>query len=172
MLCASTIMSVLAREGGYVNHPNDRGGPTNLGVTKKTLEAYREREVTDYELRSLSTAEAVAIYRENYWIAPGFHQLGLGDVTTELVFDTAVHSGPRQATKMLQRAAGVKADGIIGPITTEAVQRLEGPHLAALFVGERLEFIANLVSMDKTQIVFLRGWASRLRDQVLLIPLA
>ena len=57
---------LLAHEGGYVNHPSDPGGMTNLGVTKRTYDEYHGTEVTEDEMRALTKADAEPIYRRNY----------------------------------------------------------------------------------------------------------
>jgi hypothetical protein len=64
------IDDILAREGGFVNHPADRGGPTNFGVTQATLASWRGREATIDDVRSLTIDEARDIYRTKYYVGP------------------------------------------------------------------------------------------------------
>ena len=63
------VDSVLASEGGYVDHPRDPGGATNRGITRAALARYRGTPVSNAEMRLLGVAEATVIYRENYWNA-------------------------------------------------------------------------------------------------------
>jgi len=98
---------IIRREGGYVNHPSDRGGPTNFGITAQTLGAWRKlgRPATAAEVQALTETEARAIYRHQYITGPGL------DVITHpgllhLLVDAGVHSGPKQAVQWLQSALG------------------------------------------------------------------
>ena len=63
------IKEVLKHEGGFVNHPSDPGGMTNLGVTKRVYEKWMGREVSEQEMRDLSEDTAVKIYKKNYWFS-------------------------------------------------------------------------------------------------------
>lgn len=166
----SLIDNVLEREGGFVDHPDDRGGPTNMGITQRTLAEFFGRAVSTEEVRDLSRATARAIYRANYWQGPGFAGLHLPPVIAELVFDAGVHHGPHQATRMLQRAAGTTDDGIIGPFTQEAVMTSDLIPLAAGFLAERAEFFGQLITRDPTQAAFAHGWMRRLGEMIRLIP--
>ena len=165
------ISNLLEREGGYVNHPNDRGGPTNMGITHTILAAWRNVDsVSAEEVENLTRAEAVSIYKALYWVKPGFNFLQTSPVVIELLFDMAVHHGPGTAVRMLQRAAGVKDDGIIGPITRGVVGRLSGPTLAAGLMAERLDFIGDILTARPKQYVFADGWLNRFAKLVLMIP--
>jgi ferredoxin-NADP reductase len=68
---------ILRREGGYVNHPADRGGPTNFGITAQTLGSWRKlgRPATAAEVQALTEPEARAIYRQQYITGPGFETI-------------------------------------------------------------------------------------------------
>lgn len=161
---------LVEREQGYVNHPNDRGGPTNWGVTLRTLRAYRKHHVSIDELKALTVAQAKDVYRFLYWEQPGFNTLELSPANVEMIFDAGVHHGPRRAAQMLQLAIGVRDDGIIGPVTRKVAQSMDLETLAARYVGERLMFIARLVEGDPSQLVFLEGWMGRIREFILMIP--
>jgi lysozyme family protein len=95
------IDEVIGREGGYSNHPADRGGPTRWGVTEAVARAHGY--VGD--MRGFPRAEAVAIYRRLYWQKPGFDRVAqlMPRVAAEL-FDTGVNMGPATATGFLRRA--------------------------------------------------------------------
>lgn len=92
---------LLAREGGYVNHPADRGGPTNWGVTEQVA---REAGYAG-SMRDLPRTLARDIYRRRYWSGPGFDRVAtLSSAVAAELFDTAVNMGPSVATAFLQRA--------------------------------------------------------------------
>lgn len=154
------IDDIIAREGGYVDHPADRGGPTNFGITLTTLGGWRGRPVTAADVRGLSRAEAKAIYADRYIKRPGFDRIADAAKRAHLV-DCAVLHGPGRAIRLVQEAVGARIDGIVGPETT----RLIGLRGTALFNGAlaraRVKFLARIVARDPSQAVFLEGWMNR-----------
>lgn len=97
----SLIDEVIAREGGYVHHPADRGGPTRFGVTQAVARAHGYAG----EMRAFPREQAEAIYRRRYWHDPGFDRVALRmpRVAAEL-FDTGVNMGVAVAARFLRRA--------------------------------------------------------------------
>lgn len=95
------IDELLEREGGYVNHPADRGGPTNFGITEAVARAHGYAG----PMRMLPRGEAAAIYTRIYWLRPGFDAVAMrsAKIAAEL-FDTGVNMGPAVAATFLQRA--------------------------------------------------------------------
>jgi lysozyme family protein len=166
------ISDLLVREGGYVNNPADRGGPTNMGITQKTLSNWRGYPCTAQDVENLKEMEARTIYHEIYWVRPGFHQIDLSPVVIEMIFDTGVHSGPGRAVKLLQKAIAVTVDGSIGPVTRQCAHRLGGQRLASLFIGERVAYLGRLIEKDRTQAEFAAGWMARMREFIIDIPQA
>lgn len=164
------IRDILAREGGYVDRPEDRGGPTKYGITLATLSGWRKRQVTAADVQALTEAEAWDIYRHRYIGEPGFATLG--DVRLRaLLVDSGVHSGPKNAVRFLQRALGVPADGVLGPVTRAAIWQVEPRKLWLTVFAERLQFIGRLISNDLTDAdrdgipdnaEFAAGWLNRL----------
>ena len=162
--------TLLKREGGYVDHPNDRGGPTNMGITQTTLEIYLGRQVTKTEVRVLSKSLAKQIYHQNYWVKPSFYHFeDRGTKFCSMIFDAAVHHGWYRATIFLQQAAGTTADGYIGPQTIKAVDALESRVLASRFMAARTEFIGNIIGKDHSQAVFAIGWFHRVGAYIEMI---
>lgn len=149
---------VLRVEGGFVDHPLDPGGATNLGITHATLARWRGRPVAPADVRALTRAEAAAIYRARFWKAVAADRLPAG--VDLLVFDIAVASGPGRAARMLQQELGVAADGIVGPLTLAAAARARPGTLIAGLTARRLSFLGRL----STFAVFGRGWRRRARD--------
>jgi lysozyme family protein len=154
------ITNVIEREGGYVNHASDRGGPTNWGITQGTLAASRGRPVSIADVQALTQAEARKIYRANYFA-------GLDDVTDpkvlEFLFDYAVNSGPRRAVKALQTVIGVTADGAFGPASKAALAKVKQADLYGPLICERLDFYLRIIANDPSQVVFAAGWANRIK---------
>jgi lysozyme family protein len=95
------IDEVIGREGGYSNHPADRGGPTRWGVT----EAVARAQGFAGDMRGFPREEAVAVYRRLYWLRPGFDRVAeLAPRLAAELFDTGVNMGPEVAAGFLQRA--------------------------------------------------------------------
>ena len=109
------IERVLTHEGGYVNDPRDPGQETRWGISKRSYPAV--------DIRNLTRAQAIDIYRRDFW------QRVRGDeLPREFAFqalDAAVNHGIGNAVRWMQRAAGVADDGVIGPVTLAAVQRAQ-----------------------------------------------
>ncbi len=143
-------------EGGYVDHPADPGGATNLGITRRTLARWRGRAVSKSEVRSMSRQEAAEIYRAHYWDAVNGDDLPVG--IDAAVFDHAVNSGPSAAVRMLQQALGFKPDGVIGSATMAFVRACDSEVLLGELMKRRRSFLQRL----KTFRVFGRGWTRRL----------
>src|SRR5688572_21931612 len=103
-------------EGGYVDHPKDPGGATNMGITHKTLANWRRIspwwKLDKVEVKNLTRAEASEIYRAKYWDLTQGDKLPAG--VDLAVMDFAVNSGPARAAKALQRIVKAKVDGLIG----------------------------------------------------------
>jgi len=98
------INAVIAREGGYVNNPNDRGGATNFGIT----EAVARAQGFSGDMRSLARTQAVDIYTRLYWLKPGLNLIG--DIAPKLaakLLDIGVNMGPASALGFLKRALNV-----------------------------------------------------------------
>jgi lysozyme family protein len=138
---------LVGHEGGYVWHPNDPGGETNFGISK--------RSYPQEDIKGMTLDRAKAIYKRDYWDKAKCSRLPKG-VDFD-VFDTAVNSGVGRAAIFLQRAAGVVADGVIGQQTIEAVNSIPDAVIQARFNGERLDFMADLSTWPS----FGRGWARR-----------
>jgi lysozyme family protein len=146
---------VLLHEGGFVQHPRDPGGATKFGITRETLARFRGAPVSMEDVRSLTTAEAAAIYRRLYWDPIRGDELPAG--VDLAVFDFAVNSGPSRAVRTLQGALGVSQDGIIGPVTLAAARAADPVVLIRRLSRDRLRFLSRLAIWP----VFGRGWRRR-----------
>lgn len=155
-------------EGGTVNDPADHGGPTNFGITQRTLAAFRGRPVTAEEVRTLPRAEAVTLYRQRYWSTTGVDRLP--EALQPVVFDSAVNMGPGTAVRLLQQALAdlgqpVVVDGVLGSVTAATTARLvadrgAGPVVNAVCDRRRQRYL-DLIAADPTQTCFHAGWRRR-----------
>lgn len=149
-----SLDAVLVHEGGYVDHKKDPGGATNMGITHATLSRWRKRRVTKTDVKHLSKNEAAEIYRAKYWLRSDDLPSGVD----YCVFDYGVNSGPSRAAKGLQRAIGVKADGVIGPLTLRAVRDKPAKDIINIMCDKRLAWLKRL----KHWPTFGKGWARRI----------
>lgn len=143
---------LLGHEGGYSNHPNDPGGETMWGITRRV--ALKEGYTGDMHV--LPKELAKDIYRRKYWDAVKADSLP--DALRFSVFDAAVNSGVQQAVRWLQVAVDVVDDGVLGPMTLQAAQRANGHRTAVKLNAERLDFMTSLPTWGQ----FGRGWARRI----------
>ena len=167
------IDDVIGREGGYGNHPADRGGATRWGVSEAVARAHGWRG----DMRAFPRSEAVAIYRRAYWVRPGFDRVAIHAprVAAEL-FDTGVNMGPATAAGFLQRALNalnrgardypdMAADGRVGDVTIAALEafvttRRPGGEDVLLKAMEALqgERYLHLAERRPANEAFLYGW--------------
>lgn len=163
------IARVIAVEGGYVNHPNDPGGETNMGITKRVAV---DNGYTG-PMRTLPREIATSIYYERYLVAPGYEPLVLIDAAVaEELFDTTVNMGQARPSRWFQASintlcgANLAVDGKVGPGTIgayRACQQSRSPSqlcvamLASLDAAQRAEY-ARLVRVNSKLKVFLKGW--------------
>lgn len=95
------IEDVIGREGGYVNHPADTGGPTRWGVTQAVARAHGYQG----DMRLYPRDQAASVYRRVYWLRPGYDRVaGHAPKIAAELFDTAINMGPDTASGFLQRA--------------------------------------------------------------------
>lgn len=146
------INRILDHEGGYVNHPNDPGGETKWGISK--------RSYPHVNIKELTRADAIEIYRKDFWNR--VHGQELPREVAFSVLDGAVNSGMGNSVRWLQRAAGVGDDGIIGPLSLAAIRSANPLDLVLLYNAERLEFMTKL-SVWPT---FSKGWARRIAQNL------
>lgn len=149
---------ILHHEGGYVDHPKDPGGMTNLGVTKKTWEEWVGHEVSEKTMRALSAGDVAPLYKRKYWDRIQADSLPPG--IDYVVFDAAVNSGPGRAIKWLQGCVNVEVDGALGPKTLAAVKASDHKTLIEDYCKRRLSFLQDLPTWE----TFGRGWSKRVNE--------
>lgn len=148
---ARALEVVLQHEGGYVNHPDDPGGETIYGISR--------RSHPDVWAKGRPTLEdAKQIYHRDYWLP--IKADAMPAAVALMVFDTAVNAGNRRAAILLQRALRVTADGNIGPVTLAAANRADTRTLVNHIAAERIVFNSGLSNWGS----FGLGWSRRVVD--------
>lgn len=143
---------LIGHEGGYACNPADPGGETKWGISK--------RSYPNEHIASLTLARAKALYLRDYWAPAGCE--AVPDALRFDLFDTAVNSGVSAAIRLLQNAAGVAADGVLGPVTLQALGAAHSATVVARFNGWRLAMMANTPQFA----TFGRGWARRIAENL------
>ena len=148
------LKMLLHHEGGYVNHPSDPGGETNLGVTKKV---YQEWGGTK-DMKDLTVEDVAPIYKKNYWDRCKCDDLESG--VDWVVFDWAVNSGTGRSAKAIQKICGASQDGAIGPKTLALIGTQNTQYVIEEFGKIRQDFYESLKTFD----TFGKGWTRRNKE--------
>lgn len=155
------VPHILRWEGGFVDHPLDRGGATNKGVTLATFRAFYGAERTVDDLKAITTEQWTYILRRGFWDVCGADGITSQDVANTLV-DWAWGSGARTTVKEVQRLIGTTPDGIAGPKTLRFINAADPRQLFDDIQAARERFYRRIVERNPSQSVFLRGWLNRL----------
>lgn len=167
---------IVGNEGGYVNNPDDKGGPTNWGITQAVARAHGYTG----DMRNLTRDQALAILDADYWTGPRFDQIAaVSPAVAYELCDTGVNMGPSVPSKFLQRwltalnnkgqlYPDLDADGRIGPRTVSALKTFlaargkegEGRLLAALNCSQGARYL-ELAEGREANETFLYGWLAR-----------
>ncbi len=147
------IAPLLSNEGGISNHPLDAGKLSKFGIS--------QRSYPHLDIAALSMEQAKALYKRDFWDANQLDQLPL-PVAFEF-FDCAVNCGVGTAARILQRALDVADDGIIGPLTLAALNRINADKLARRMLAHRIRFYTKLSNWP----AFGAGWVNRLANNIL-----
>ena len=146
---------ILHHEGGYVNHPKDPGGETNLGVTKRVYEEWGGQK----NMKDLTVEDVAPIYKKNYWGRAKCDQLPSGlDLA---VFDWSVNSGVGRAVKKLQKMIGTVADGGIGPNTLKTLEEYIRHHGLETTIENYKDIRQAFYRSLSTFNTFGKGWTRR-----------
>jgi lysozyme family protein len=159
----AALKAVLKHEGGFVNHPADPGGATNLGITIGTARALGidvdgDGDTDILDIRKLRVEDAAKVYRAHYWDKVDGDYLPSG--VDFAVFDFAVNSGVGRASRFLQQILGVSVDGNIGPKTVEAAQKMDAALLVNSLCDRRMAFLRSLGTFK----TFGKGWTRRVAE--------
>ena len=152
------LETILHHEGGYVNHPKDPGGETNLGVTKRVYEEHGGTK----DMKELTVEDVAPIYKKGYWDKMKGDDLPSG--LDLCVFDFGVNAGPGRAAKFLQKMIGTTIDGGIGPMTLAKVNEYVDSNgleeSIKQYQSARQEYYENLSTFN----TFGKGWTRRVDE--------
>ena len=148
------LKMLLHHEGGYVNHPKDPGGETNLGVTKRVYEKWGGTK----DMKDLTVEDVAPIYKKEYWDRCKCDDLESG--VDWAVFDWAVNSGTGRAAKAIQKICGAAQDGAIGPKTLALIGTQNTEYVIEEFGKIRQDFYESLKTFD----TFGKGWTRRNKE--------
>lgn len=159
------LNAIFEREGGFSNDPNDRGGPTNFGITQDTLSAARGHPVAEADVKRLTRTEARDIYRSLFWNRLRCDDLPPG--VDLMVFDLGVHSGPGRAAQLLQKVVSAEQDGSIGNLTINACRNMQPRAIIEEFHRLKMARYSTLPDWKH----YAQGWSNR-ADEILKTALA
>ncbi len=166
MAQASKLMPhILKWEGGFTNNPLDKGGPTMKGVTIGTFRKFYGKDATVVQLKLISDAQWLRIFKEGYWDKCRADEIASQSVADAIV-DWAYNSGPATAAKQVQAILGVTVDGAVGPKTIAAINASEPRVLFDKIQAARGAFFDAIVRRNPSQRTFLKGWKNRLDSLV------
>ena len=159
------IKVVLKHEGGYTE---DHAGATNFGVTLRSLDVDidLDGDIDADDIRAMDVADAISFYKRRWWDQYGYQQIGDDDVATK-VFDLAINMGARQAARLVQRALracgakGIKDDGVLGPVSYQAIGSIPPDRLVACIRSEAAGFYRGLTISKPEYSKYLNGWLNR-----------
>lgn len=142
----------IGHESGYVNDPQDPGGETKWGISK--------RSYPGVDIRNLTRDGARAIYQLDFW--DRIHASSMPDGVAFQLFDFALNSGIETAVRYLQRAIGVADDGHFGPVSRAALSAMSESDLIMRLNAERLDFMSRLANWPHAG----KGWARRIAQNL------
>lgn len=148
----NALAFTLQWEGGYVNHPADPGGATNLGITQNVYNAWRKsKRLLTQSVQLIARSEAEAIYKTRYWDVVN------GDSLTPklamVMFDVAVNHGPGRAKEWIKQAKALM----------DADPDNDDLELSRRIIDLRVNFYYSLARRRPQMKVFLKGWLNRAR---------
>lgn len=154
-------LRTIGNEGGYVNDPDDRGGETKYGISK--------RSYPEIDIAALTYETAQTIYKRDYWDVLVLDSLG-GQYLAEQVFDFGINAGVKTAARCLQdaynllsRRNGLKVDGLIGAVTVGAINNFDHPaELLGTYKGLRFAHCLRIVRYNIAQEKYFLGWVRRI----------
>lgn len=150
-----SLALILKVEAGFSDNVDDPGGMTNLGVTKRTWEAFVGHPVTEADMRALTPEQVWPLYKQMFWDAVKGDELPLGiDYATA---DFAVNSSPMRAAGFLQTSVRMFADHKIGPQTLAIVNGADPAATINHLCDYRMVFLRSLAGWPK----FGKGWTNR-----------
>lgn len=157
------IPFILKWEGGFANHPKDKGRATNKGITIATFRSFMGQHSTVEQLKNMTDEQWETIFEKGFW-----HPFGGDNIENQSIANICVDwawcSGTRASIKQVQRLLGIADDGIVGNVTLSAMNNANSKKLFEKIKSTRLSFVEAIVRRDPTQKVFLKGWRNRINS--------
>lgn len=144
---------LMGHEKGYVNNPNDPGGETNWGISR--------RSYPNEDIKGMTQERAKEIFRRDFWNRVNAD--GLHDSIAFQLADLAYHSGPETAVRLFQRALRVSDDGHWGPISQAAADSMSETDQIMRLNGVRLDWLTYRSNWPNAS----RGWARRIAGNLM-----
>jgi len=155
----TALTNVLKSEGLWSDNPADPGGATMKGITLVVYRNWkRNPHLTKDDLKNISDQDVYDLYKQLYWDKVHGDDLPAG--IDYAVFDSAVNMGVGRASKLIQEAAGVTADGVLGPASLSAIQKADQKELIEKFSALKESFYRSLKTFD----TFGKGWLNRVAE--------
>lgn len=151
---------VMKHEGGYVNNPMDRGGPTHFGVTQGDLAHWYNRPVSIDEIKNLDIELAKKYYIVKFWDHLKLEAISNNKIAT-LIFDQGILRGPGRIIQDIQHILKLDPDGIMGPDTIHAINNQQELPFGIKIIEAAQLSLSFIVQGKPSQVEFLAGWISR-----------
>lgn len=157
------LLSSLESYGVFTDNPKDKGGSTMSGITLTTFRAYYGSSKTVDDLKKITYDQWHHIMKSGYWDKVKGDYFPNQSVA-EILADFAVNSGPVVAVKKVQALVGENTDGIMGPLTINAIKRAPQELLFNAIKVVRSTHYYELAWKDNNARTFLKGWLNRLKQ--------
>ena len=159
---------LLRLEGGYVNHPLDKGGPTKYGVILSVWKEYGhdkdgDGDIDAEDIKKLTEEDARYIAKKIFWDYFLADHIS-NESVAEFIVDWGYNSGRKTVAKIVQRLINVEVDGTVGIQTLRAINSTDQKRLFNLLKIERKVFLNNIIRRKPDQIVFYDGWMNRVNS--------
>jgi len=159
---------LLRLEGGYVNHPLDKGGPTKYGVILSVWQEHGhdkdgDGDIDAEDIKKLNEEDARYIAKKIFWdyfLADAIRN----ESVAEFIVDWGYNSGRKTVAKIVQRLVKVEVDGIVGVQSLSAINSADQERLFNLLKIERKVFLNNIIKRKPDQVVFYDGWMNRVNS--------
>ncbi len=168
------IEPIIEQEGGYTNHPNDRGGPTKWGITLNFYQNNVNPNATKEVIKNLDKGTAKELYKDNFWQPEGFvvDELSLGDLPVpigEVILSYSINMGQKTGHTLLQKGINnlgynISEDGWLGPNTIEKAENCDPMDLLKAISIKAATRYNEIILSNRSQKVFLEGWMRRIID--------
>jgi lysozyme family protein len=168
------IPVILKNEGGFQNDPDDIGNYTPEGKLKGTKYDIAAKYFPEEDIKNLTKERAKEIYHESFWKPMNLEGIKNENLVLH-IFDHGVNAGKENAIKMIQKIVEVVQDGIIGPITTKAINEFKSRStviqgygllysLLDYYVYARHEYYTQLTIRRPITKKYIKGWFNRINN--------